>query len=420
MLRRTGFLHLLLAALLLLASGCATIPPPASALNFASPAAPVAPAQRAAHNGRVFDQAADWVARRYYDANLNGVDWAAAQARHRPAALAATSETELYAALNALLAELRDEHTHALSPAEVEQTRHRRGNLLGFRTGPSTERPGARLILAVFPGSPAALAGVQPGWILLAADDRPPGEVLGPGKLAADQRVRCDFLDAQRQPRRLELAARSLAYPPVRETRLLAGDALLLEFDRFDLPTARWLRAELKRHRPAGGVVLDLRNNAGGEARALAAILAEFFPERVALGRIRGRDAGSEKPRRTPRHPRGAQYRGPLAVLVSEASASAAEILAAVVQHQQRGLVVGTQTSGNVLVCVRWPLPRGGELQLSVYDYLGPDGRRLEGRGVAPDVAVAPAPGTTPDPQLEAALTTLRTAIAPPAAAADR
>ncbi len=400
-----------LAALLL--GGCATIPPAASVLNYASHAAPAAPAQRAAFNARVYDQVANWITRRYYDPTFNGADWPTAVARHRPAALAATSDTELYAALNALLAELRDEHTHALSPLEVEQWHHRRSFLLGFRSDPAPGRPKARRILAVFPDSPAARAGVQPGWILLTADDRPPMEVLGVGKLADSQLVRCDFLDALGQPRRLELRAQRLEYPPVRESRQLEGDVLLLTFDRFDLPAARWLRAELKRHRPAGGVVLDLRGNAGGEARALAAIVAELFPGRVALGEIRARGADGTAPRRSPNHIFAAHYDGPLAVLVSETSASAAEIFAAVVQREHRGAIVGNATAGNVLVCVHWPLPGGGRLQLSVYDYVGPDGRRLEGRGVTPDVGVAAAPGVEPDPQLEAALHALH--LPPPA-----
>jgi carboxyl-terminal processing protease len=398
----------LLALAALLLGGCATIPPPASVLNYASRAAPAAPAQRAAFNARVYDQTADWIARRYYDPTFNGADWPAAVARHRPVALAAASDTELYAALNALLAELRDEHTHALSPLEVEQWHRRRSFLLGFRSDPAPGRPKARRILAVFPDSPAARAGVQPGWILLSADDRPPMEVLGVGKLAEGQLVRCDFLDALGQPRRLELRAQKLEYPPVRESRKLEGGVLLLTFDRFDLPAARWLRAELKRHRPADGVILDLRGNAGGEARALAAIVAELFPHRVALGAVRGREASAAAPRRSPNHLLAARYDGPLVVLVSDGSASAAEIFAAIVQHEHRGTVVGTATPGNVLVCVHWPLPGGGRLQLSVYDYVGPDGRRLEGRGVTPDVVVAPAPGVEPDPQLEAALQALR------------
>ncbi len=406
MMVRLPFLSLALLAAFLCA-GCAVLPPPAAVLNYAGSSTP-STAARPAFNARVFDQAADWIARRYYDKTLNGADWAAARARHRPAVLAATSDTELYAALNALLAELHDQHTHALSPREVEQFRERRGVLLGFRTGPAADPAGARRILAVFPASPAALAGVRPGWTLLTADGRPPGDVLGLGKLAENQLVRCDFFDTAGQPVRLEIRARRLSYPPVRDASRLPGDVLLLAFDTFDLPAARWLRGELKRQPPAGGLILDLRTNTGGEARALAAILAEIFPSQVDIGRTRSRSDSEAAPRRSPRHSRAAHYSGPLAVLVSDGSASAAEILAAVIQHQQRGSVVGTATPGNVLICVRWPLPGGGELQLSVYDFIGPDGHRLEGRGVTPDLTIAPAPGATPDPQIEAALLALQ------------
>ncbi|HLP02102.1 MAG TPA: S41 family peptidase, partial [Opitutaceae bacterium] len=399
------FLALVVLAALL--GGCATVPPPSALLNYAGGTRAVAPEERTAFNARVFDQAADWVARRYYDPALNGADWSAARARHRPAALAATTDAELYVALNALLDELRDEHTCALSPTEVDQYRNRRSALLGFRTGPLPEPQHARRILAVFPGSAADRAGVRPGWILLAADDRPPGEVLGVGKLSAGQLVRCDFLDTAGQPRRLELRASTIEYPPVRDARRLGDGVLVLAFDSFDLSAARWVRAELKREQPAG-LVLDLRDNVGGEARALAAILAEIFPGRAPIGGIRGRTSAGSSARRSPRHFLAAHYSGPLAVLVSERSASAAEILAAIVQHEKRGVVVGTATPGNVLVCVRWPLPGGGELQLSVYDYVGPDGRRLEGRGVTPDVPIAAAPGAEPDPQLEAARAVLR------------
>jgi carboxyl-terminal processing protease len=389
-------------------AGCAAIPPPAAFLNYVAPAGKIAPADRPAFNARVLDQVAGWVGRRYFDPAFHGVDWPAACARHRPAVLAARNDDELYAALNSLLDELGDVHTHALKPREIEELHRRQGVLIGFRIGPVVGQPTQRRVVLVYPGSPAALAGVQAGWRLVAADGRPPAEVLGLGKLAQDQLVQLDFLDAQNQPRHLALRARKLTYPPIRDARRLPGNVLLLAFDTFDLSAARWVRAQLKAAPPAGGLILDLRNNSGGETRALAAILAEVFPDQVDLGHTRARGDDRSDGHRSPRHPFAAHYRGPFAVLVSEGSASAAEIFAAVVQQQRRGPVLGTATPGKVLVAVNWPLPGGGELQLSVYDYVAPDGRRLEGRGITPDLVVQPAPGAEPDPQIEAALAALR------------
>ncbi|MBK8479498.1 MAG: hypothetical protein IPL39_25435 [Opitutaceae bacterium] len=388
-------------------AGCAALPPPAALFTYLAPAGAVSPAERPAFNARVLDRVSNWVSRRYFDPSLNGLDWPAACARHRPTILAARDDDELYAALNSLLAELNDVHTHALKPREIEELRRRQGVLIGFRTGPVEGQPTQRRILLVYPGSPAALAGVKPGWRLVAADSRPPGEVLGLGKLAEGQLVQLDFVDAQDRPLRLALHARKLVYPPIRDARRFASGVLLLTFDTFDLPSARWVRAQLKAAPPASGVILDLRNNAGGETRALAAILAEFFPGKIDIGHTRARGDSVADGHRSPRHLLAAHYRGPLAVLVSEGSASAAEIFASVVQQQQRGPILGVPTPGKVLVAVNWPLPGGGELQLSVYDYVAPDGRRLEGRGVAPDIVVQPAPGADPDPQLEAALAVL-------------
>ncbi len=401
-------LRLLTALAALGLAGCAALPPPGALFTYLTPAGAVTPAQRPAFNARVLDRVSNWVSRRYFDPAFNGLDWPAACARHRPAVLAARNDDELYAALNALLDELKDVHTHALKPREIEELRRRQGVLIGFRTGPVVDQPAQRRILLVYPDSPAAQAGVQPGWRLVAADSRPPGEVLGLGKLADGQLVQLDFLDTQNQPLRLALRARKLAYPPIRDARRFADDVLLLTFDTFDLPSARWVRTQLKSAPPASGVILDLRNNAGGETRALAAILAEFFPRKIDIGHTRARGDRSADGHRSPRHLLAAHYRGPLAVLVSEGSASAAEIFASVVQQQHRGPILGLATPGKVLVSVNWPLPGGGELQLSVYDYVAPDGRRLEGRGVTPDVVVQSAPGADPDPQIEAALAVLR------------
>ena len=366
--------------------GCAALPPPRAFVNVVTPGV-LERGKGSAHNARVLDQVWDWVNRRYYDAQFNGADWAAARERHRAAILAAADDTALYLALNALLAELHDAHAHALSPREVEEQQRHHGVLIGFRTGPVAGPPGRRLIEEVFPGSPAAAAGVQPGWILVAADGRKPGDVLGVGKLRDGQLVSCEFLDDREAPRTLVLKARKMSIPPVFETRLLPDGALLLRFDYFDLQAADWVRQQLDANRQARGVIFDLRENRGGEGRALASILGAILPPRANLGTTIARGAAPDQ-HRAPKPWFTERYKGPLAVLVSDQTASAAEIMAHVVQYHRRGPVIGTATPGKVLVSVFWWLPGGGELQLSVYDYRGPGGERIEGRGVTPDVPV--------------------------------
>ena len=83
-----------------------------------------------------------------------------------------------------------------------------------------------------------------------------------------------------------------------------------------------------------------------------------------------------------------AEYRGPVVVLVDGATGSAAEIFAAVLQDHGRATGVGRRTAGEVLASWFYRLPDGGELQLSREDYVAPKGRRIEGKGVEPDIVV--------------------------------
>ena len=97
-----------------------------------------------------------------------------------------------------------------------------------------------------------------------------------------------------------------------------------------------------------------------------------------------------------------------LVVLIGPSTGSAAEIFAHVMQHYGRATIVGRRTAGAVIVSRTYSLPGGGKLQVPIQDYRGLDEKRLEGRGVTPDVAV-PSPALADlragrDPDLEKAL----------------
>ena len=75
-------------------------------------------------------------------------------------------------------------------------------------------------------------------------------------------------------------------------------------------------------------------------------------------------------------------------VLIDKNSRSGAESLARALQYYHRATLVGTHTAGKVLgVDVEIPLDDGGLLRVATLDMRDPSGQRLEGRGVAPDVA---------------------------------
>jgi carboxyl-terminal processing protease len=407
--RRAGHAALLVAASAALGLGGCVYAPQASLPDLAG----LSPAQSRTRNARVFDAVADLVRRGYYSDKFNGVDWTAACKEKRPAALAATTDADLYAVINELLAELKDDHTHALTPDESTEMDRARRVLLGLILRPQEKGDdnGPMVVMETIPGSTAAASPIQPGWVLVSCDDRPPHEVLGRGKLHEGQMVRCGFLDRDHTPQTVMLTARQISVQPQKISRVLADGILYLRFDKFDSDSARWLRSQLKEHDSAPGLILDLRQNPGGDAAALGRMLGEFFSEKVNMGTFITR-RGFNDHLHAWRWIGSAHYTGPLVVLVSPISASSAEIFAAVMQYHHRALIFGETTDGAVLASRFFPLPGGGRLQLAIDNYLAPDGARLEGKGVVPDRTF---PETVADLQagrdsaLSAAVSALRT-----------
>ncbi|MEA3016355.1 MAG: carboxyl-terminal processing protease, partial [Sphingomonadales bacterium] len=83
-------------------------------------------------------------------------------------------------------------------------------------------------------------------------------------------------------------------------------------------------------------------------------------------------------------------YRGPVVLLVNQATASTSEVIAASLQEQGRARIVGTRSCGCALGVLRYRrLPDGGALAISEIGIVSGLGRRIEGAGVAPDETVA-------------------------------
>jgi carboxyl-terminal processing protease len=81
-------------------------------------------------------------------------------------------------------------------------------------------------------------------------------------------------------------------------------------------------------------------------------------------------------------------FRGPVAVLTSGRTISAAEIAADVLKVTGRAKIIGAKTPGIVLSSKLFDVPGGFHLRVPIADYYSSNGRRLEGAGVAPDIAV--------------------------------
>ncbi len=391
---------------LLLAGGCATI-----SVEPPQPAVYPTPEARVEAQLKLLDEVWEQVNRRFYAADFNGADWATARARYHDRVAAATNDDELYTVLNDMLVELDDAHTAALTPQESWEEYWAERAFVGLNL--EWLKP-SWLVSEVRPGSAAEAAGVQPGWLVLSRDGNPLPDEFFDLRTEDGKTYRWTFLNQADQRVTLELTADRLpdTMPPLELTTTEGW--VYLRFDEFAPVYRDWLRDRLKAHAAAPGLVLDLRNNGGGDVATLERVLRDLMPERVSYGTFVTR--GGKRENEKSAWLGGARFEGPLVVLIGPGSASSAEILAYALKHYKRAVLIGEPTAGVVIASQYFGLRDGGELQLGTFDFRTLDNGRLEGVGVDPDITVDrtfAAARAGRDEALEAAVTWLRSRAQP-------
>ncbi len=181
----------------------------------------------------------------------------------------------------------------------------------------------------------------------------------------------------------------------IRHRYVEVGDELLIwKMPSFSV-NDRSVDEGIEKARETGSLLLDLRGNPGGYQDTLLRLLGGLFDQDIEVGQVKGRketealevDSWEED-----------AFTGRLTVLVDSETASAAEILARVVQLQERGKVLGDRTAGAVMQARVYDHSIGHDrlvffaTAITSADLIMPDGRSLEKTGVLPDEVVLPTP----------------------------
>lgn len=157
---------------------------------------------------------------------------------------------------------------------------------------------------------------------------------------------------------------------------------------------------ELQRHH-AQALLIDLRGCPGGDLDATVEWAACFLNEGSEIVRIEDAE-GDEFVRRTSLP---AVYTMPLAILVDEKTASAAEIFIASLQAHGRATIIGRATYGKTTVQYFVPGQATSATYSTVARWSGPERASIT-QGVFPDITIAPA--AEESDWLDGALTALR------------
>jgi hypothetical protein len=128
------------------------------------------------------------------------------------------------------------------------------------------------------------------------------------------------------------------------------------------------------------GVVLDLRYTGGNDYAAVVDTVNLFLKkERPLLDWGKGMVQSKEKTD---------ALTLPVAVLVNQDTAAAAEALAAVVRQTGAGLILGRPTAGRAMIAQEFPLKNGEVLRIATAPIRLGDGSSLTAEGLKPDITV--------------------------------
>ncbi len=173
----------------------------------------------------------------------------------------------------------------------------------------------------------------------------------------------------------------------------LAPGYAYLRITQFQEQTADLLKKQIDElKKKAGGklygAVLDLRNNPGGLLDQAVAV-SDLFLNKGGIVSTKSRTGRNLSFSATP----GDELDGvPMAVLINNGTASAAEIVSGALKDNHRAVLIGARSFGKGSVQSVIPLPDGSAIKVTTALYYTPDGRSIQATGIMPDVPVEELP----------------------------
>jgi carboxyl-terminal processing protease len=361
----------------------------------------------------VFDDVWQTIHDRYYDPAFRGIDWDNQKTVYRPQAAEAGSSLTFYNLLQRMVGSLSDAHTRVYAPEEKFDWWKPRFVGVGMTL---REVEGSVVVVRVEPHSPPDNAGIRPGDVIETVNGAPTLSLIQQRLKSQPQRreasrlhavavlmegtpetsVEIQWRDKKGAIRTAKLPRRWYQRPLGMRIHRESNEYAVLQVDAFTqsiaINFAREFREKLAASR---GIIIDLRENGGGDAEAMAEIASFFVIEGTDLGQFTDRWGTTVKlftrAKSLFNHETIFHSNQPLIILTSDRTSSAAEIFAASLRSLGRARIVGTETCGCVLaIRTRHTLPDGGALDVSELDYKTAEGEHLEGHSLKPDQLVLP------------------------------
>ena len=256
------------------------------------------------------------------------------------------------------------------------------------------DRSGRLEIVSVIPSTPAQQVGLREGDVIDSIDGEPVKALNSDqavNRIKGKEGTEVSLgIDREGEQVSFDITRETIELPNLIANRTPEGLGYIRLFG-FSRGAGEQLRSEVEDLTEAGaeGIILDLRDNGGGLFSEGVSVASVFIEEGEIV---------SYKERSEPEVVYDAQGDAfedvPLVVLVNEGTASASEIVTGALQDTNRAVVVGTNTYGKGSVQEVLPLADASALKLTIGAYFTPEGQKINGSGIEPDVEVDSDPAT--------------------------
>lgn len=337
---------------------------------------------------------------RYAYRDFHGVDWTATGKRYEALIRKGLAMEDFYRAMNEMILQLGDDHSHLNSPDQVKlynQARQGKTDFVGIGAAYSPVEDNGKTAITVvdiFPGSPAEKAGLKSHDTVTQVDGGPVLDNSGALRTAGPENTPVTItVNSPGQPSRTVTLMRqqiqsdiAVDFCLVPKTHIgYIGVRNYLDI-RYPSQISQAIQ-KMSAQTPLEGLILDNRRNGGGEGATEKEILALFT--KGELGKAVGSGGQDSWNITNPLDIDGSQH-VPMVVLVDEFSASGGEIVPGMLQNNHRAIVVGNRTRGLTDALETIPLMDGSELFLATMAFqpTGGEPGQWEKKGITPDVVI--------------------------------
>ncbi|GAB2855781.1 S41 family peptidase [Hymenobacter ruber] len=285
--------------------------------------------------------------------------------------------------IDAMLRSL-DPYTNYIPEDDIEDFRTMTTGQYGGIGASVVKRNGKTVVQSAYEGYPAQKAGLLPGDEILdingvVVDKKSNSDISKLLKGQANSMVKLMVTRyGQDKPIEIDITRDKIQVDNVPYTGMISGDVGYFQLGGFTVDAGKEVRTAVTKLKEQGAkkIVFDIRDNPGGLLNEAVNISNLFIDKGLDVVSTKGKVTEWNKTYKALDVPLDTQI--PIAIITSNRSASASEIVSGVLQDYDRAVLVGERTFGKGLVQATRPLSYNSQLKVTTAKYYIPSGRCIQ------------------------------------------